>query len=106
MSFNARFCAAAATWRPTRSNLISARSPQFPIPGSTKPSRIAENVQACFLHLSPADMAELDAVGEAVGDRYGHGMAGTWNKRAELQEKEKAGASAGNASAGAAAGGH
>ena len=57
----------------------------FPIPGSRNPARIAENVAAASIKLSAADIAELDAIGEAVGDRYGHGMANTHNSREKMQ---------------------
>ena len=57
----------------------------FPIPGSRSPARIAENVAAADLVLSPADIRALDQIGEAVGDRYGHGMANTFNWREKLQ---------------------
>jgi len=66
----------------------------FPIPGSTNPARIAENVAAASVKLSAADVAELDAIGEAVGDRYGHGMMGTFNAREKMQRGGAAAAEA------------
>lgn len=44
---------------------------------------------AAGLTLSAADVAELDAIGEAVGDRYGHGMVGTHNMREKMREDAK-----------------
>ena len=79
---------------------LHAKGPDvFPIPGSVNPVRIAENVAAASLRLAPEDVAELDAIGEGAGDRYGHGMMGTHNMRAKLQaqEKEKAAGGAGGA---------
>jgi aryl-alcohol dehydrogenase-like predicted oxidoreductase len=66
----------------------------FPIPGSTNPARIAENVAEASVKLSAADVAELDAIGEAVGDRYGHGMMGTFNAREKMQRGGAAAAEA------------
>jgi aryl-alcohol dehydrogenase-like predicted oxidoreductase len=51
-----------------------------PIPGTTKPARVAENVAAAELELSDAELARLDAaapVGAAVGDRYPTAMMGS-----------------------------
>ena len=48
-----------------------------PIPGTTKPYRVEENVAALELQLSAQDLARLDEaapVGAAVGDRYPQGM--------------------------------
>jgi aryl-alcohol dehydrogenase-like predicted oxidoreductase len=48
-----------------------------PIPGTTKPHRVEENVAALELQLSAQDLARLDEaapVGAAVGDRYPQGM--------------------------------
>ena len=41
-----------------------------PIPGSTRPERVAENAGAARLPLSDADLAELDDVPIATGSRY------------------------------------
>jgi aryl-alcohol dehydrogenase-like predicted oxidoreductase len=44
-----------------------------PIPGTTKPERLEENLGALEVTLDDADLAELDAaapVGAAVGSRY------------------------------------
>jgi len=44
-----------------------------PIPGTTKPARVEENVAAATLELSPQELARLAAaapVGATVGDRY------------------------------------
>ena len=73
----------------------------FPIPGSRDPARIAENVAAFKLRLSAEDMAELDAIGEAVGDRYGHGNMMTHQWR-EQKLKEARGEGGGAAAAAAA----
>jgi aryl-alcohol dehydrogenase-like predicted oxidoreductase len=46
-----------------------------PIPGTTKAARIDENLGACFVGLSAADVAQLDnAIPAAAGDRYPTGM--------------------------------
>ena len=41
-----------------------------PIPGTTRPERVAENAGAAVLELSSDDLAELDAVPLATGSRY------------------------------------
>ena len=41
-----------------------------PIPGTTKPERVAENAGAAALALSAEDLGELDAAPPAVGARY------------------------------------
>ncbi|RLK47519.1 aldo/keto reductase [Microbacterium telephonicum] len=41
-----------------------------PIPGTRRIERVEENIAAAHLSLSPAQLAELDAVAPAVGDRY------------------------------------
>jgi aryl-alcohol dehydrogenase-like predicted oxidoreductase len=41
-----------------------------PIPGTTKPERVEENVGAASLSLDAADLDELDSVPPTVGDRY------------------------------------
>jgi len=41
-----------------------------PIPGTTRPERVAENAGAAMLELSATDLAELDAVPVASGSRY------------------------------------
>jgi aryl-alcohol dehydrogenase-like predicted oxidoreductase len=41
-----------------------------PIPGTTKPERVEENVGAASLSLDAADLEELDSVPPTVGDRY------------------------------------
>jgi aryl-alcohol dehydrogenase-like predicted oxidoreductase len=44
-----------------------------PIPGTSNPARLEENVAAAELHLSDADLKQLDTIaprGVAVGDRY------------------------------------
>jgi aryl-alcohol dehydrogenase-like predicted oxidoreductase len=46
----------------------------FPIPGSTKAERVAENAEAFDVHLTAGDIASLDAIAPAVaGDRYPEG---------------------------------
>jgi aryl-alcohol dehydrogenase-like predicted oxidoreductase len=50
-----------------------------PIPGTTKPARVDENVGALDVELTDADLAALDAVfppGVAAGDRYPAPMMG------------------------------
>ncbi len=45
----------------------------MPIPGTTKPHRVEENVAALDLRLDADELARLDAAappGAAVGDRY------------------------------------
>ncbi|MFF4158883.1 aldo/keto reductase [Streptomyces sp. NPDC001678] len=42
----------------------------IPIPGTKNPRYLADNIGAAALRLSPADLAELDAVPAPVGDRY------------------------------------
>jgi aryl-alcohol dehydrogenase-like predicted oxidoreductase len=41
-----------------------------PIPGTKRPSRVEENAAAASLQLTSSDLAELDALPEAVGTRY------------------------------------
>ncbi|HYK32412.1 MAG TPA: aldo/keto reductase, partial [Streptosporangiaceae bacterium] len=41
-----------------------------PIPGTKQIRYLEENCQAADLDLSPDDLAELDAVPQAMGDRY------------------------------------
>jgi aryl-alcohol dehydrogenase-like predicted oxidoreductase len=41
-----------------------------PIPGTTKPERVEENVGAASLSLDAADLDELNSVPPTVGDRY------------------------------------
>jgi len=41
-----------------------------PIPGTKRRSRLEENAAAAQLRLTPADLAELDTLPEAVGSRY------------------------------------
>ena len=41
-----------------------------PIPGTKKVSRLEENAAAASVELGAADLAELDALPEAVGERY------------------------------------
>jgi aryl-alcohol dehydrogenase-like predicted oxidoreductase len=51
-----------------------------PIPGTTKPHRVVENVDAAELELSAEELERLDAaapVGAAVGDRYPTPMMGS-----------------------------
>jgi aryl-alcohol dehydrogenase-like predicted oxidoreductase len=44
-----------------------------PIPGTTRPERVEENVGALAVELSPADLAALDDIGVAAGTRYPEG---------------------------------
>ena len=41
-----------------------------PIPGTKRLSRLEENAGAAAVELSAEDLAELDALPEAVGERY------------------------------------
>ena len=41
-----------------------------PIPGTRRRTRVEENAAAAALELSPADLADLDALPPPVGDRY------------------------------------
>ena len=41
-----------------------------PIPGTKRVSRLEENAGAASVELSAEDLAELDALPEAVGERY------------------------------------
>ena len=56
---------------------LLARKPWIvPIPGTTKPARLEENLQAAGLELSPADMAEIERAAAAItvhGERYSEG---------------------------------
>lgn len=55
--------------------LLSRGDDVVPIPGTTKASRLDENIGACQVGLSAGDLAELaDAVPPATGDRYPTGM--------------------------------
>jgi aryl-alcohol dehydrogenase-like predicted oxidoreductase len=57
---------------------ILARKPWIvPIPGTTKPHRLEENIGAASVSLSAADLAEIDRAFAALqvhGDRYGEAM--------------------------------
>jgi aryl-alcohol dehydrogenase-like predicted oxidoreductase len=53
--------------------LLAQRSWIVPIPGTTKPHRLRENLAAADLQLSPADVAALDAATATLtvhGARY------------------------------------
>ncbi len=57
--------------------VLSRGEDVVPIPGTTKAARIDENLGACFVGLSAAEVAELSAAipADAVaGDRYPTGM--------------------------------
>lgn len=55
--------------------LLARGEDVVPIPGTTKAARINENIGACFIGLSAAELAALaDAVPPATGDRYPTGM--------------------------------
>ncbi len=49
-----------------------------PIPGTRNPQRLVENAGATAVQLTPEDMARLDDVGQAVGDRYPGGRNPDW----------------------------
>jgi aryl-alcohol dehydrogenase-like predicted oxidoreductase len=50
---------------------VLARGPDIvPIPGTKRRSYLEVNAQAVHLTLTPADLAELDSVGPASGERY------------------------------------
>jgi aryl-alcohol dehydrogenase-like predicted oxidoreductase len=53
--------------------LLSRGPDVVPIPGTTKRARLEENVAAAPMRLTPAELAQLDAIapkGAAAGDRY------------------------------------
>jgi aryl-alcohol dehydrogenase-like predicted oxidoreductase len=50
-----------------------------PIPGTTKVKRLEENVGALEVTLSPADLAALDQLGAAAGERYPEQARSTLN---------------------------
>ena len=54
---------------------LLARGPDvIPIPGSRSAARVEENAEAVRIHLTPDDLASLDAISPAVaGDRYPEG---------------------------------
>jgi aryl-alcohol dehydrogenase-like predicted oxidoreductase len=55
--------------------VLSRGDDVVPIPGTTKATRLDENVAACFVGLSAADIAALEsAIPPAAGDRYPTGM--------------------------------
>jgi aryl-alcohol dehydrogenase-like predicted oxidoreductase len=54
----------AIAWTLTRGGHV------VPIPGTKRAKYLAENVAAAGLHLSPADLAALDAAPAATGTRY------------------------------------
>lgn len=49
-----------------------------PIPGTRNPARLEENLGAAALQLTAADLARLDDVGKAAGDRYPGGRSPDW----------------------------
>ena len=54
----------------------------FPIPGTTKPSRLEENVKALCVLLSEDEIKELSEKVGVAGERYGEAMMGsTFNHR-------------------------
>jgi aryl-alcohol dehydrogenase-like predicted oxidoreductase len=60
--------------------VLSRGADIVPIPGTTKPHRVEENVAAVELELSAAELERLDVaapVGAAVGDRYPTPMMGS-----------------------------
>jgi len=51
---------------------LLARAPHvIPIPGSTRPERVEENVAATRIELTASEIAELDGIGTPAGERYG-----------------------------------
>ena len=50
----------------------------LPIPGTRNQGRLAENAASTALRLTPEDMARLDNVGQAAGDRYPGGRNPDW----------------------------
>ncbi|MGQ0548470.1 MAG: aldo/keto reductase [Armatimonadota bacterium] len=50
--------------------LLSRGADVIPIPGSTRAERVEENAAAVRIHLSPDDLASLDALAPTAGDRY------------------------------------
>jgi aryl-alcohol dehydrogenase-like predicted oxidoreductase len=52
-----------------------------PIPGSTRAERVEENAGAVAVHLTPGELAQLDAIAPRVaGDRYAEGAMRTVNR--------------------------
>ena len=49
-----------------------------PIPGTRNQGRLVENIGSAALRLTPEDMARLDDVGQAAGDRYPGGRNPDW----------------------------
>jgi aryl-alcohol dehydrogenase-like predicted oxidoreductase len=63
--------------------VLSQGSDIVPIPGTTKPNRVEENVAAAAVTLGSEDLAKLHAaapVGAAVGDRYPTAMMNALNR--------------------------
>jgi len=50
--------------------LLSRGDDVVPIPGTTKASRVSENVGAVDIELPPKQLARLDSLASATGDRY------------------------------------
>jgi len=72
--FDATISQVALAW------LLAQRPWIVPIPGTRRSTRLAENLGAIDLHLTPDDVAELTAASDAVivvGDRYPEAMQAT-----------------------------
>jgi len=50
--------------------LLAQGASVVPIPGTRRPERVDENAAAALVELSPDDLAALDALPPAVGERY------------------------------------
>ncbi|MEO6601835.1 MAG: aldo/keto reductase [Polyangiaceae bacterium] len=50
--------------------LLAKGEDVVPIPGTKRRTYLEENVAAAHLQLSPAELAELDALGSSTGPRY------------------------------------
>ena len=50
----------------------------MPIPGTRNSARLEENLGSLALQLTAEDMARLDDVGQAAGDRYPGGRNPDW----------------------------
>jgi aryl-alcohol dehydrogenase-like predicted oxidoreductase len=61
---------------------LLAQGPDIvPIPGSTRAERVEENAGAVAVHLTPGELAQLDAIAPRVaGDRYAEGAMRTVNR--------------------------
>lgn len=61
--------------------LLTRRDFVVPIPGTKRVAYLEENVAAAGLELAPDELERLDALPDAVGDRYREGTMPTWVSR-------------------------